>query len=203
LRREAYRREGIDSANRGEAVKITTIGKGNVGGGLARLWRAAGHDVTELGRDGGDASDAEVVLVAVPSGTIREALGKVTGLDGKTAIDAMNAFHGRDEQFASLAHEVKSIIGGPTAKAFNANFAAIYGEAASQRLPPSNIFACDDEAREVTERLIRDTGYDPVYAGGLDNARLVEDQINMLFAISQNHFIGTPYFYRYALPGEL
>jgi predicted dinucleotide-binding enzyme len=183
-------------------MKITTIGKGNVGGGLARLWRNAGHDVTEIGRDGGDASDAEVVLVAVPSGSIREALGKVTGLDGKTTIDATNAFRGRDEQFPSLAHEVKSIIGGPTAKAFNVNFAALYGEASGQRVRPSNFFASEDEAREVAERLTRDAGYDPVYVGGLENARLLEDQVNFNFAIGQNHFIGNPFFYRYAEPGE-
>ena len=51
-------------------MKITVIGRGNVGGGLARLWRQAGHDVTELGKDGGDASDADVILVAVPSAAI-------------------------------------------------------------------------------------------------------------------------------------
>jgi predicted dinucleotide-binding enzyme len=31
-------------------MKITTVGKGNIGGGLARLWEQAGHDVTSLGR---------------------------------------------------------------------------------------------------------------------------------------------------------
>jgi hypothetical protein len=36
-------------------MKITTIGRGNIGGGLANLWEAAGHDVTRLGREGGDA----------------------------------------------------------------------------------------------------------------------------------------------------
>jgi predicted dinucleotide-binding enzyme len=82
-------------------MKITTIGKGNIGGGLARLWQQAGHEVTALGRDGGDASDADVVLVAVPSGSISEALGKVTGLDGKVAIDTANAFAGRNEQYES------------------------------------------------------------------------------------------------------
>jgi predicted dinucleotide-binding enzyme len=51
-------------------MKITVIGRGSVGGGLARLWRSAGHEVTELGREGGDASDADVLLVAVPSGAI-------------------------------------------------------------------------------------------------------------------------------------
>ena len=35
-------------------MKIVTIGKGNIGGGLGKLWRNAGHDVTELGREGGD-----------------------------------------------------------------------------------------------------------------------------------------------------
>ena len=37
-----------------DTVKITVIGRGNVGGGLAKLWREAGHQVQELGRDGGD-----------------------------------------------------------------------------------------------------------------------------------------------------
>jgi predicted dinucleotide-binding enzyme len=61
-------------------MKIVTIGRGNVGGGLAELWRAAGHDVTELGRDGGDAADAEAVLLAVPAAQIDAALDKVQGL---------------------------------------------------------------------------------------------------------------------------
>src|SRR5438105_6436826 len=104
-------------------MNITVIGKGNVGGGLARLWEKAGHDVTALGKEGGDASDADVIVVAVPSGAIADALGKVNGIQGKVAIDATNAFGGRNEEFPSLAAEVKSIVGGPTAKSFNNNFA--------------------------------------------------------------------------------
>jgi 8-hydroxy-5-deazaflavin:NADPH oxidoreductase len=152
-------------------MKIATIGRGSVGGGLATLWRAAGHDVTEIGRDGGDVSDADVVLVAVPSGEIAAALGKVQGLGGKIAIDATNAYGGRDERFESLAHEVKSIVGGPVAKSFNLNFAALYDQIATQRVRPSNFFAADDEARGVTEQLIRDAGYDPLFVGGLERAR--------------------------------
>ena len=64
-------------------MKITVIGRGNVGGGLAKRWRAAGHDVQELGRDGGDASDADAIVVAVPSGEISAALAKVVGIAGK------------------------------------------------------------------------------------------------------------------------
>src|SRR5664280_189279 len=134
-------------------MKITVIGKGHVGGGLARRWRQAGHTVRELGREGGDASDADVVLVAVPSGSIGEALGKVQGLAGKVAIDATNAFGGRNDAYPSLAHEVKAIVGGPVAKSFNVNFAALYEQIDQQRVKPSNLFAAEDGARAVTEQL--------------------------------------------------
>jgi 8-hydroxy-5-deazaflavin:NADPH oxidoreductase len=182
-------------------MKITVIGRGNVGGGLATRWRAAGHDVQELGRDGGDASDADAIVVAVPSGEIASALGKVSGIEGKVAIDATNAFRGRDETFESLAHEVKSIVGGPTAKSFNLNFAAAYDEIDSQRVRPSNLYAADDDAREVTEQLIRDAGYDPVPVGGLDKARMLEDALGVLFAANQAG-LGA-FFYRFARPGDL
>src|SRR5439155_21183281 len=147
-------------------MNITTIGKGNIGGGLAGLWEAAGHTVTTLGRDGGDASGADVVLVAVPSGSISEALGKVTGLEGKVAIDTANPFAGRNEQYESFAHEVKAHTNGPVAKAFNANFATLYEQVAGQRTRPSCLYAADDDAREVTEQLIGDAGYEPVSLGG-------------------------------------
>lgn len=178
-------------------MRITTVGRGNIGGGLARLWQQAGHDVTTLGSDGGDASDADVVLVAVPSGSVSEALGKVTGLEGKIAIDSANAFAGRNEEYESFAHEVQSHTKAPVAKAFNANFAALYDQIGEQRVRPSCLYAADDEAREVTEQLIRDAGYDPVSAGGLENARALEDFVpGVLGKIGR-------VFYRFAPPGEL
>jgi 8-hydroxy-5-deazaflavin:NADPH oxidoreductase len=178
-------------------MRITTIGRGNIGGGLARLWEQAGHDVTELGREGGDAADADVVLVAVPSGAVSEALGKVSGLDGKIAIDAANDFAGRNEQYESLAHEVKAHTNGPVAKAFNANFAALYDQVREQRVPPDCLYAADEEAREVTEQLIRDAGYEPVSVGGIENARALEDFVPGVLAK-----IGRV-FYRFGPPGAL
>jgi len=103
-------------------MKIAVIGRGNVGGGCASLWRAAGHEVVEIGRDGGDAAGADAALLAVPSGAIANALGKVSGLEGVPVIDATNLIGGdRPEGFNSLAEYVKSLTGGPVAKAFNAN----------------------------------------------------------------------------------
>jgi 8-hydroxy-5-deazaflavin:NADPH oxidoreductase len=67
-------------------MKVAVLGRGNVGGGLADLWERAGHEVTRIGREGGDVSDVEAVLVAVPDGAIAEALDNVQGLEGKTVI---------------------------------------------------------------------------------------------------------------------
>ena len=179
-------------------MRITVVGRGNVGGGLAARWRRAGHEVTELGREGGDASAADVLLVAVPGEAVAAALANVRGVEGKTTIDATNAVRGRDESFPSVAHQVKSIVGGPTAKSFNLNFARIYDDVDAEPEPPANLYAAEEEARAVTEQLIRDAGYEPVYAGGLENARLLEEHLALLFAINR---AGTgPFFYRIAKP---
>ncbi|MGH2460711.1 MAG: NADPH-dependent F420 reductase [Chloroflexota bacterium] len=183
-------------------MKITVIGRGNVGGGLARRWEKAGHAVTCLGHEGGDASNADAVLVAVPSSAIADALSRVSGLAGKVTIDATNPFAGRNAEYPSLAHEVKSHVGGPVAKAFNTNFAALHDQIDAQRVPPSNLYAAEEGARAVTEQLIRDAGYAPVFVGGLDQARALEDHvINLVFPIVQAGL--GPFFYRYAQPGEL
>jgi 8-hydroxy-5-deazaflavin:NADPH oxidoreductase len=175
-------------------MNITVIGRGNVGGGLAELWRAKGHEVQELGRDGGDASGADALVVAVPSGQIGDALAKVSGIDGKVAIDTTNAIKGRPAGFESLAHEVRSITGGPTSKAFNTVFARQYGDLASAEPTPSCFWCGDDEAAAVTEQLVRDAGYDPVRVGDLSRAAALEDfLLGVVFPVSQTR--GGPFFY--------
>jgi len=182
-------------------VKIAVVGRGNVGGGLADLWERAGHSVTRIGKEGGDVSDADAVLIAVPGGAIADALDKVQGLEGKTAIDATNLFGApRPDGFDSNAQFVKSRTNGPTAKSFNVNFANLYEQVGSARTRPSNVWSGDEEARDVVEQLIRDAGYDPLYAGGLENARAQEDVLALIGAIRQN--LG-PFFYRMAPPEAL
>jgi predicted dinucleotide-binding enzyme len=100
-------------------VKIVTIGKGKVGGGLADLWRKAGHQVTELGREGGDATGAEAALLAVPAAAISAALAGIRGLDGVPVIDSTNVVRDpRPEGFDSLAQYVNPVYVGdlPTAR---------------------------------------------------------------------------------------
>src|SRR5918999_6299844 len=142
-------------------MRITVVGRGNVGGGLADLWERAGHHVTRIGRDGGDVSDAEAVLVAVPGDAIADALDKLQEITGKTAIDATNRIGiNPPAGFRSNAEFVKSKTNGPTAKPFNINFAALYGRLGEARATPSNLWCGDDEAREVVEQLNQDAGND-------------------------------------------
>jgi 8-hydroxy-5-deazaflavin:NADPH oxidoreductase len=177
-------------------MRITVFGKGNVGGGLADQWAPAGHQVTRLGRDGGDVSNADVVLVAVPGELVVEALGRLTGVEGKTVIDATNRIGvGPPEGFASNAEFVKSRTGGPTAKSFNVNFASLLGRLREARVRPSNLWCGDEEARGVVEQLNRDAGYEPVYMGPLERAARQEAIVDVIFAISQE--MGE-YVYRFA-----
>ncbi|WP_439681128.1 dinucleotide-binding protein [Embleya sp. MST-111070] len=182
-------------------MKITVIGRGRVGGGLAALWTGAGHEVTGIGREGGDATGADVVVVAVPGPSIEDALARVSGLDGQVTVDTCNIYQERDDEFPSLSHRIRSIIGGPTAKSFSTNFAAAYPEIARQRVRPGNLFAAEPGAHDVTERLILDAGYEPVFIGDLDpGARLLEDSSGLTRALAGR--LGL-FFYRYARPGEL
>ena len=119
-------------------MKIAVIGRGNVGGGLADLWEKEGHKVTRIGKDGGDVSDADAVLVAVPGGAVGDALDKVSGLNGKTVIDATNLVGtGPPSGFGSNAEFVKSKTNGPTAKSFNLNFARLYDQLGQAGSRPS------------------------------------------------------------------
>jgi 8-hydroxy-5-deazaflavin:NADPH oxidoreductase len=182
-------------------MRIATIGRGNVGGGLADLWEQAGHEVTRIGKEGGDVSEADAVLVAVPGGSIEAALDNVRGLEGKTVIDATNLFGAdRPAGFQSNAEFVKSKTNGPTAKSFNVNGARLYGELAKARTKPGNLWTGDEEARDVVEQLNRDAGYEPLHGGPLENARIQEDFMAIWVGITQE--IG-PFFYRMAPPAEL
>ena len=181
-------------------MKIAVVGKGNVGGGLADRWEKAGHEVTRIGKDGGDVSGADAVLVAVPGSAIAEVFETVDGWDGKTVIDATNVIGAQPpDGYSSNTEFVKSKTNGPTAKSFNLNFARLFDRIDSAKSRPSNIWTGDEEARDTVEQLNRDAGYDPVYAGGMDKTAVQEQGIALIFAVSQ---ASGPYFYRIAPPDE-
>ena len=183
-------------------MKVAVVGRGNVGGGLADRWERAGHEVTRIGKEGGDVSEVEAVLFAVPGGAVADAVENVQGLEGKVAIDATNLVGAEPPSgFQTNAEFLKSKTNGPTAKSFNLNFARLYDQIDSAGSKPSNVWTGDEEAKEVVEQLIHDAGYEPVYGGALENARAQEAFIQVFFGITQGGL--GPFFYRFAAPGEL
>jgi len=181
-------------------MKITTLGRGNIGGTLARQWTQAGHEVTTLGRDGGDVSDADVVLVAVPNEAVPDALTRVTGLDGKVVLDATNRMAAAPPAgHPSIAEYIKAQTGGPTAKVFNLNFGALLEEAAETSPKPGNIWVGDEGARAAVEQLTRDIGMEPLHGGPLELASVQEAFGVMLMGIVGDRGEGLLY-YRFAFP---
>jgi predicted dinucleotide-binding enzyme len=179
-------------------VKITIIGRGNVGGALQRVLSAHGHDVDALGSEGGDASGADAVILAVPGGAVDDALRSVSGVEGKILIDATNPLQGRPEGVESLSALAKSVANGPTAKAFNTNFASLFERAASAEQRPTMPICGDDEALAVAEQLSRDCGYEPVVMGGLEHAPALEDYVSgILIPLVMTR---GPLFYRFDWP---
>ena len=179
-------------------MKITIIGRGNVGGALQRVLSANGHEVDALGSDGGDAAAADVVILAVPGGAVEAALRTVSGVEGKVLIDATNPLRGRPDGGESLSVLAKSVAKGPTAKAFNTNFAGLFERASSLDARPAMPICGDDEAVHVAEQLSRECGYDPLVYGGLEHAAALEDYVGgMLVPLAMTR---GPFFYRFDWP---
>lgn len=100
-----------------------------------------------------------------------------------------------------MAAQVKAIVGGPTAKAFNTNFASLYDAVDAEPVPPGTLFAADPEARETAERLIRDAGFDPIHVGDLSQAPLLESLIALTVTLDRGEL--GPFLHRFNRPGEL
>ncbi|HUQ08147.1 MAG TPA: NAD(P)-binding domain-containing protein [Kofleriaceae bacterium] len=165
--------------------KIVIIGDGNVGQALARGATRAGYDVKVVGEDANAtraaAEWAELALLAVPFGAIDAVAQTVGGLlDGKVLVDVTNALNA-DMSLAlgyttSGAEELqKKLPRARVAKAFNTVFAQHMdsGRLGEQRL--SAFVASDDaDAKRAVVELAKAIGFDPIDAGPLANARLIE-----------------------------
>jgi predicted dinucleotide-binding enzyme len=182
-------------------MRIATIGRGTIGGTLARLWTSAGHEVDALGREGGDVSSADVVLLAVPHAAVRAALSGVTGLQGKIVIDATNRLEGGDppDGHPSIAEFVKAATGGPTAKAFNLNFGVLFDQARAAPSAPHNLWVGDEGARAAVEQLSRDIGMDAIHGGPLERAATQEAFASMFISAVKDAGAGL-LFYRFFAP---
>jgi len=165
-------------------MKITVIGNGNIGSGLAGVLRGAGHDVTTVDRGDDLAAavrDAQVVILATPYGAAADIASKAD-FAGKVVIDVSNPV---TEDFSALqlghgtsaAEEIAKLLpGASVVKAFNTIFAQHYarGLRIGDKALQTFIAADDAAAKETVKVLATDLGLEPVDAGPLKNARYLE-----------------------------
>src|SRR5580704_10561484 len=180
-----------------QKIKIGIIGSGHVGSALGGVWAKAGHEVMFSSRNLGNdkklaaevgaharagtpqeaAAFGQVLLFAVPYSAFPE-LAKSLGssLKGKVLINASNPFPQRDGDVANEARakgaglfDAQLLSGAHVVRAFNAVGAAHMASAHEDEKKIGMPIAGDDKkAIEVTSKLVREIGFEPVVVGGLD-----------------------------------
>lgn len=183
-------------------MKIAVIGTGSVGGTLGRRWAELGHAVRFGVRDPADPAanalvaeingearlapvpdavkDAEVVVLATPYAANAAAIASAGDLAGKILIDVTNPI-AADFSLAvgfnaSGAEQVAKLA--PGARVFKAmnqvGFEVMADPSFAAGKPVMFVAGDDDAGKRVVLDLVAALGFEPIDAGGLTLARLLE-----------------------------
>ena len=180
---------------------IAILGSGNVGTALGETWAESGHEIVFGVRDpegeraqtalvavpsarltsvAEAASAVDIVVLAVPYGSVGEVLAAAGSLDGKIVIDATNAVDWTEGPVVasptSAGEEVQAMT--PKAlvvKAFNTIGYEHFSDPVFSGLN-ADMYLCgdDDRARAVVAGLVEDAGFEPIDLGPMRNARISE-----------------------------
>lgn len=198
-------------------MKIAILGAGNVGAALAKGWAAAGHDLrlgvrktqdpevlalaaslnAQATSIGEAASWAEVVVLATPWPAVADALAAAGPLAGKVLFDCTNplkpALAGLElgletsgaEKVAALAPGAKVV------KIFNTIGADHMSDARIQGQPALMLYCGDDPgAKKIAHELAAANHFDPVDAGPLSQARLLEPMALLWITLAYKQGLG-------------
>ena len=184
-------------------MRIAIIGTGSVGSALARGLKGKGHAVALGARDTGSAAaravadetgavvltpdaaaaGAEIVILALPWAAAEGAVRALGDLSGKIVVDCMNPLGMVDGALGlTLGHTTSGgeIVQGwlPAArvvKTLNQVGAEIMADTSALPVRPAMLMAGDDDAaKAAVARLLDDLGFEPMDAGGIARARLLE-----------------------------
>jgi 8-hydroxy-5-deazaflavin:NADPH oxidoreductase len=197
-------------------MKIGFIGGGSVGGSLANLLQASGHDVTVGLQDvaakraavtyratpvADAVQDAEVVFVALPYDALATALPPLAkALSGKVVVDVSNPVNADwspkllgDENSAGEETQ-RHLPGSKVVKAFNTIFADNMRpdrlERQGQRIT-AFVASDDGAAAETVAGLARGAGFASLVVGPLKLARQLEAMAHLNIAIALGQGGGT------------
>lgn len=200
-------------------MNIGIIGSGNVGGALGTRWAGVGHKITFSSRNphsdemakllekaGGNARAAtpaeavasnDVLLLATPWPTTRQAVESAGPFEGKVLIDATNPLlpnlagieYGTTtsgaEQVATWAPGARVVKGFNTI-GYNVMENPRFGDHAATLL-----YCGDDaEAKSIARGLAADIGFEPQDAGPLSQARVLEPLALLWISLAVFHGFG-------------
>ena len=183
-------------------MKIAIVGTGNMGTGFIKSLSKTSNQVFIGSREpekakkmaqsfgknfsGGSVKEAtefgDVIILAVSWKNIKDVLKRTGDLDGKVVIDISNPVMQDLSGLAvgpgtSVAEEIAKIVPrSKVVKAFNTIFATILQSQSKFKNGNPSVFFCgdDQDAKKKVSDLIKDIGYDPIDAGPLSSARLLE-----------------------------
>ncbi|VVJ24401.1 NADP oxidoreductase [Amycolatopsis camponoti] len=171
-------------------MRIGIFGTGGMADALGTHWARAGHELLVSGRSPDAlakrlgarsgtwrevASQAEVLLLALPADAVFEVLAEAGSLTGKVLVDCTNQPGTPDDLPPGTPVASRIAAAAPDAhvvKAFNLAHVDVW------RNPPRTLTVplCGDDpaALDAVRTLVRDVGCAPVDGGGLDRAALLE-----------------------------
>jgi 8-hydroxy-5-deazaflavin:NADPH oxidoreductase len=181
-------------------MRIAVIGAGSVGATLGQVWLGKGEDVVWGLRHPHDpkyaalpkdrvktpaeaVKGADVVIIATPWSATEAAVKSLGSLAGKIVIDCTNPLGmGPDGLQLVLGFETSAgeqvagwAPGAAVFKTLNTTGASNMAKAADYPVKLMMLVAGDDAAKKpVVMQLVAALGFDPVDAGPLKNARLLE-----------------------------
>ncbi len=192
-------------------MKIGIIGTGKVAAALGRALTHKGYHVmfgartpqkaVELAGEmehfatGGTLANAihygEMLVLAVPYQALEETLSVSDNYSGKVIIDCTNALIPGDMPELAFGHTTsaaeqiaKMVPDATVVKAFNTVFAGLMD---GPYFGPhdATMFFCGDDAtaKGAVAKLIGDIGFEPIDAGPLDSARLLEPMALLLIRL--------------------
>jgi hypothetical protein len=178
--------------------RLGEVGHDVMFGGGASAQDAAARQQARVGSNAEAAAFGDVVILAVPFAAIAAALADSGPLHGRVLWSCVNALKPDYTGLAigfdnSAAEEVARRASGARVVAALPPFAHAIaaGRLNYDRELSPTVFVCGDDAaaKRIVERLVRDLGADPVDAGPLEAARLVEPAMMLTVSIA---YAGVP-----------
>lgn len=205
-------------------MRITVVGSGGVGVGLAKAWSGLGHSVVigsrspesdrvvglvaSLGNDvsavglAESVTDADVIVLAVPWSAVEDSIAALGDLSGRMIIDVTNPFVkglnldiGHDDSGGEQV--ARWVVGAQVVKALNIVDARLLdGTKLDDREISIPICGDDQDAKRVVGELIGELGFDVIDAGKLEISRLLEPLCLLMIKLSMKKSLGAEIGFR-------